>query len=178
MNIYNYSPNTGEFLGAEIADADPLEAGKFLIPAHATTVQPPSVGDGFAACFVAGAWLAVEDHRGATSWDKQTQEPKVVEDLGAVPSGFTLATPPNFPAIYDDEFGWVEDVGKVAVMVRSQRAALLRESDWTQLPDAPLALKSAWAEYRAQLRDLPNQEGFPSNVVWPVAPQLGPDDAD
>ena len=34
---------------------------------------------------------------------------------------------------------------------------LLKESDWTQLPDSPLSAekKAEWAAYRQALRDLP-----------------------
>lgn len=54
--------------------------------------------------------------------------------------------------------------------VRYKRNYLLQESDWTQLPDVPYETKSAWAEYRQKLREVPDQPGFPREVVWPVAP--------
>lgn len=53
--------------------------------------------------------------------------------------------------------------------VRGLRNGLLSSSDWTQVADAPVD-KAAWATYRQALRDIPQQEGFPDNVVWPVAP--------
>lgn len=59
------------------------------------------------------------------------------------------------------------------VVVRMQRDSLLTKCDWTQLPDSPLASdkKTAWATYRQQLRDLPDQEGFnPDSVTWPTQP--------
>jgi len=46
---------------------------------------------------------------------------------------------------------------------------LLKESDWTQVADAPVD-QSAWADYRQALRDVPQQEGFPQEVVWPNPP--------
>lgn len=54
-------------------------------------------------------------------------------------------------------------------VVRSQRDALLAQSDWTQLPDVPLATKERWAIYRQALRDVTLQPD-PFRVVWPVAP--------
>lgn len=51
-----------------------------------------------------------------------------------------------------------------------KRAKLLQASDWTQLPDVPLATKEAWATYRQALRDITEQPGYPLEVVWPVAP--------
>ena len=52
---------------------------------------------------------------------------------------------------------------------RTHRDALLSQSDWTQVPDAPVD-QSAWAEYRQALRDLPQQAGFPTDIDWPTKP--------
>ena len=52
--------------------------------------------------------------------------------------------------------------------VRSQRTALLRTTDWTGLSD--VTMSAAWAAYRQELRDIPEQEGFPNTVVWPEEP--------
>lgn len=54
--------------------------------------------------------------------------------------------------------------------IRSKRNALLAESDWTQVADAPVD-QSAWAAYRQALRDIPQQAGFPYNVTWPTEPE-------
>jgi|688.fasta_scaffold74048_3 hypothetical protein len=53
--------------------------------------------------------------------------------------------------------------------VRTQRNQLLKDSDWTQVADAPVD-KEAWATYRQALRDITSQEGFPLNVVFPNPP--------
>jgi hypothetical protein len=53
--------------------------------------------------------------------------------------------------------------------VRTERDRLLAASDWTQVADAPVD-QAAWAEYRQALRDVPEQAGFPENVVWPTKP--------
>ena len=56
--------------------------------------------------------------------------------------------------------------------IRRERNIKLQESDWTQLPDAPLTTeqKTQWGTYRQALRDLTEQEGFPSTIVWPQSP--------
>lgn len=59
-----------------------------------------------------------------------------------------------------------------AQSVRSRRDSLLTSTDWrvikaieTQTPESP-----EWMQYREDLRNIPQQEGFPWNVVWPTQP--------
>lgn len=52
---------------------------------------------------------------------------------------------------------------------RVHRDELLAASDWTQVADAPVD-QAAWATYRQALRDVPDQEGFPSEIAWPDQP--------
>ena len=64
---------------------------------------------------------------------------------------------------------------QLAEQARAHRNQLLAESDWTQLPDARAAMGAAkaaeWDAYRQALRDVPEQAGFPANIVWPVKPE-------
>lgn len=57
-----------------------------------------------------------------------------------------------------------------AKSVRSQRGDKLKDSDWTQVADAPVD-KEIWATYRQALRDVTGQEGFPWTIVWPTQPE-------
>jgi hypothetical protein len=54
--------------------------------------------------------------------------------------------------------------------VRTQRGQKLKESDWTQVADAPVD-QAAWATYRQALRDVTGQEGFPWTITWPTQPE-------
>jgi hypothetical protein len=56
MNIYHYTQDKGIFCATGIADESPLEPGVFHIPAHATTIEPPSFEETEMAVFVNGAW--------------------------------------------------------------------------------------------------------------------------
>lgn len=50
------------------------------------------------------------------------------------------------------------DIEKIKLeLIRNRRNYLLKESDWTQLPDNPLSLaqRQNWAFYRQALRDIP-----------------------
>jgi len=59
--------------------------------------------------------------------------------------------------------------------MKSERAAKLLESDWTQGADSPLSSskKTEWATYRQALRDLPTTHTkilTIDNVIWPEEP--------
>ena len=62
------------------------------------------------------------------------------------------------------------DLTTLSNTARNKRDALLSQSDWTQIADAPVD-QAAWATYRQALRDVPEQEGFPENVIWPTPPE-------
>ena len=60
-------------------------------------------------------------------------------------------------------------VGAQWTVIRAERNKLLAASDWTQLPDAPVAA-AAWATYRQALRDITEQAN-PFNIIWPTKPE-------
>lgn len=83
---------------------------------------------------------------------------------------------------HDGEIGWhlindewvqeqlpEPDAAFAAIQLRNK---YLRITDKFVLPDFPLSddLKVAIVSYRQQLRDLPEQSGFPNNIVWPEQP--------
>ena len=57
------------------------------------------------------------------------------------------------------------------IMHRSKRDALLSESDWTQVADAPVDA-TAWATYRQALRDITTHDNWPNldEADWPTKP--------
>ena len=55
--------------------------------------------------------------------------------------------------------------------IRSQRDALLKDSDWAVAGDAtPKPSKEAWLTYRQALRDIPQTFSKPEEVVFPSKP--------
>jgi len=63
---------------------------------------------------------------------------------------------------------------KTAEGHRIKRNKLLDDTDWTQMNDSPLSNedKTAWATYRNELRNLPDDDAWPnlSDEDWPVSP--------
>lgn len=56
--------------------------------------------------------------------------------------------------------------------VRQQRDELLSSTDWRVIKatetNTPESIE--WMQYREDLRNVPQQEGFPWNIDWPVTP--------
>ena len=57
---------------------------------------------------------------------------------------------------------------RAAVQVREERDAKLASTDWMASSD--LTISDAWKSYRAALRSVPQQSGFPNSISWPSVP--------
>tara|TARA_E500000331_G_scaffold215929_1_gene207045 strand:- start:61 stop:1329 length:1269 start_codon:yes stop_codon:yes gene_type:complete len=70
---------------------------------------------------------------------------------------------------------WEGQVSSRFQSIREWRTGELNASDWTQVSDNSLdsSTKTAWAEYRTKLRNLPavaEASGFITSANWPLAP--------
>ncbi len=63
-----------------------------------------------------------------------------------------------------------QDVEEAADAARALRNKMLDDCDNMLVPDRPNVDVDAWKAYRQALRDVPEQEGFPLVIDWPVAP--------
>lgn len=79
---------------------------------------------------------------------------------------------PSYPAHWSNEsMSWADarDEERSWSDFRAERNRRLAACDWTQVPDAPVD-HAAWAVYRQELRDLPDNTEDPRNPVWPTPP--------
>ena len=90
---------------------------------------------------------------------------------------FTREPRPSEYHMWDTvEERWQVDLDKLWITVRSIRTQKLSATDWTQLPDSNLSeeLKTSWATYRTELRNLPqnqsNAQTF-DDIAWPTLPE-------
>ena len=68
-----------------------------------------------------------------------------------------------------EEAAWAAGANdRAAAQVREERDAKLAACDWRASSD--VTLSSAWTTYRAALRNLPAQAGFPNSITWPSEP--------
>jgi hypothetical protein len=95
MKIYNYNKETKEFTTSTNATENPLEKGKYLIPANATIKESLLPKDGFAVCFneEKKEWEYQEDNRIKTAYDTTTKQEIKISYLGALKEGFTFYKP-------------------------------------------------------------------------------------
>ena len=114
-------------------------------------------------------WPDDMDFSKAMDWhfNKKTNEFAKI-DLNLSPSNFHRFNIENmkweYQPLFEEQF------------VRDLRNSKLFEIDmiatnpirWASLSDA---VKNEYANYRKSLLDVPQQEGFPSNVIWPTPPQ-------
>jgi Phage tail assembly chaperone protein len=65
-----------------------------------------------------------------------------------------------------------KDAAAAAAAVREERNRLLTETDWVVIKafETNTNIPGAWEVYRQALRDVPQQAGFPWDVVWPTQP--------
>ena len=130
---------------------------------------------------------AYQQANGGPTWATTTEE--VLEALGAdVVFEGPQAQPERYQVAFADGVEQVEgkwytkysvadmDADAIAAKdaeqaksVRQQRGEKLKDSDWTQVIDAPVD-QLAWATYRQALRDITGQEGFPWTITWPEQP--------
>ena len=74
--------------------------------------------------------------------------------------------------IQDGINGWLFDSVGADLSFKARRNLLLRESDWVELPSAQLRPNiNTWLKYRQELRDVPQQPGYPEQITWPVKPK-------
>lgn len=165
MQIYHYHPETGNYLGASDAQPDPLELRKALN-----------------AALQAASKKATDE--------KKVFDPtsvKVDPSVFLIPAFATTSPPPGpshgkiarfqggnwtLAVVTDPQMVEAEVPAPTWDSVRGRRNGLLSESDWTQLPDAPVSLsdQDLWKVYRKGLRDLPENFKNPGDVVWPIPP--------
>ncbi len=92
--------------------------------------------------------------------------------------GFKVAAPPPPPPPPTPPPPTDEELSAMAMAQRDQalavaaiRIAPLQDAmDLGKATPAKTALLKKWKEYRIDLDDVPDQEGFPQVIDWPVAP--------
>ncbi|MBY6206892.1 MULTISPECIES: DUF4376 domain-containing protein [Halomonas] len=97
MMAYSYHPTTGEYVGHQMADPDPMQPGNWLFPAYSTDIEPPTIGKNQTAVHDDEAWSLVPDWRGYQYWLADGTDHEITE-LGIEPPDDALSEAPPEPA--------------------------------------------------------------------------------
>ena len=106
-------------------------------------------------------YLKVFDGR---SYDSNTQ--KMVSSAPYVEAGAVYTV--RVEDLSSDELSAITD--NKATEARQIRDSLLQQTDWTKVSDSPMSSNTWYTAYRQELRDLPEQSGWPTNITWPIHP--------
>lgn len=147
MQVYHFDMATGQYIRQSKADESPLEPGVYLIPAHATTTPPPSCDDGEQVRWDGEAW--------------QVEPLPVEESTEEHPADQT--PPTDAPSAYDIRTHRDD-------LIKQVRWRIERHKDQKALGLTPVESLEPLLKYTQALRDVPQQEGFPTSVVWPECP--------
>jgi len=107
------------------------------------------------------------------AYDAATE--KVIEGVIEVRDGVAYQT---YSVIDRPAEAIANELANKKASVRIQRNDKLARTDWAVLPDSPLSTddKTVYENYRAALRDVPAQAGFPDNAL-PESPDESPYDS-
>lgn len=185
MKIYHYSGNQNIYTRTTEARKDPLEEGKYLIPAKATMVEPPTHETGQTVKFNVkrNKWIIVEDYRGKIITHKYTYETKVCTTVGSFDdSEWTFLERPDNGVWDTTQNKWVIDQTEIYKQ-EVAKAKMIRDSIFTNQywriercqAEIRLGLKTtedliALDKYFHKLRHLDKLAGYPNKIEWPIAP--------
>lgn len=200
MEIFNYHPQTGEFLGNGLADDNPLNAEEPIVPGYATPVAAPTPGARQIAVYrtaaghapqnwAEGSWTLVPDYRGVPLFRTVDGSGYQLGDeysgLGDLPPFLTDEPRPSTAHVWlNDEWTLDEalETQHLAAAATAQRDSLLAEADrliaplmdgfvLDELTEEDSARLKALSQYRKALRAVTSQPGFPRTINWPAKPQ-------
>ncbi|HCV76301.1 tail fiber assembly protein [Pseudomonas oryzihabitans] len=182
--VATFDPVSGELLGKTSADPSPLEPDVWLIPAHSTLDNPPEPGAGLALVRRDGAWVEIEDHRGATVYHTGTGEPRQWTLLGPLPSDYTLVAPLTEFDTWRDDHWQLDEAAQLAAakaQATRKRALLLQYAsnqvnalqdavDLEIATEAEIKALKTWKTYRVLLNRVDTSGAVPAESNWPASP--------
>lgn len=132
MIIYNYDPNTYEYIGESEASLDPEESkiqGKdvYLIPAYATDKKPPKAKVNEIVIYDNG-WQIEDDFRGQYIVNND-MKPEVVKEIGPIPEGYVVITDAQAAKIQEDDLYYIVEDGSLIINPNYDEEKQAREDE-------------------------------------------------
>jgi len=186
MKIHTYHHQSGAYQGESVAEPDPRNDARWLMPAFTTIVAPPDKQARTWPCWRDGQWTLLPDYRAAPLYRTDTGEPASIDAPGITPEevGLTEQAPPGPEHVWRDG-AWQIDDARVAAQVR-EAAICAFDTRFTKarqrtlgrgdalaaglLNDVETATFKAWAAYQLALVRVIDAPDFPEHVNWPAEP--------
>ncbi|CAE6784603.1 hypothetical protein R69658_04235 [Paraburkholderia aspalathi] len=186
MLIHQYDNHTGQYLSSRLADEDPRNPGRWLIPAFSTSDALPERLSLTWPFYLDGAWKLLPDWRGRMLYRRDTGEPAEILITGTTPdeNGLTDAPRPSTKHVWSGK-EWMLDPAAIAQDMRAagmaefdRRLALSRSKNAGKadayaaglLDDEQIYNFKAWAAYQMALVRVLENDTFPEGVTWPDEP--------
>jgi hypothetical protein len=186
MLIHQYDNQNGQYHSSRLADADPRNSDRWLIPAFSTAETMPERTALTWPFYVDGAWTLLPDYRGRILYRQDTGEAAEILVAGQTPAEHGLTDVPR-PS---EDYSWQGNAWQIdpAVVNQRQRAAAMAEFEGRMtlarvknagkadayaaglLSDAEIDDFRRWSAYQLALVRVIEQDGFPAAIAWPMAP--------
>jgi hypothetical protein len=186
MLIHQYDAETGQYISSRLADADPLNLDRWLVPAFSTADELPARSQLEWPFYLDGAWKLLPDYRGRILYRQENGAPAEILIAGTTPAEHGLTETPRPSDEYTFRDGaWVIDPAIVAQRVRAAamaefdvRMSNARTMNAGKADAYAAGLLSreeayyfrAWSAYQLGLVRAIQREGFPDAVSWPDEP--------
>jgi len=175
MQIYHYTKDTFEFNGyIDEAIENPLETGEFLIPACATSIEPPTISDNEAAIFdeETQQWNVVPDFREIEYWTDWQTSATITELNIELPSGASLTQPePPIEILIAQKLARLESATALKIVSGYNSAALGSEHFYPSTETDQLTLVGAVGTGQPRTMPCVPASGDPQNNSDWIAPE-------
>lgn len=165
IEVYVFDRKSGEYAGQSQAQPDPMDSSNWLIPAGATTDEPPQAGSEEVAVRVGGkygSWEIKIDKRGTEYWLPDRSK-HVIKEIGEdLPPNALLDEPPvpideQFQAEMDALNAQYEKDTEKAVKKVAHAVAWDGVTETTKIENARAELAQLKQNYDAQSANLISQ---------------------
>ena len=180
--VFHYDDD-GYYDGEVVVQEDPMQPGSWLMPANVVELAP-ELKDGFFYRWGGESWISEKKPMSAADFEgvvvsHKSQTPRNRELREIIQRVCDGSETHRVKRVGADNDWTVEPipektVEEIAAEVRAKRDGLIAQTDYLVTPDYPIDAESlaAVTEYRRALRDVPQQDGFPTDVVWPELPAV------
>ncbi|WP_257827303.1 tail fiber assembly protein [Burkholderia glumae] len=186
MLCNQYDSLTGQYIVSFLADVDPMNSSRYLVPAFCTLEPLPERAPRTWPFWRDEKWEMLPDYRGVRLYRTESGAAAEITVAGVIPedAGLTERPRPSDAHVWRDG-EWVVDEKLVADRVREAamndffarlekgRQQNRGKSDARmtgRLSDLEEATFDAWADYQVALANIAESPTFPAKITWPAEP--------